>query len=227
MRLALATWEACAASERPDSSSRPRPICSTIRNRVPSCCVSRRPVRGLSWHGRRPTFRTVCLELWTEVADFVPLIECVSYFSKARRWSVWPRIDVSKELMHGQDVRDVPLRRYKIETYHSLQRKMRNRADSSPFPDRMDRPKASELRKRHSSRTNGTQGIRRLAQVCDAADVALFHPVHARHRASRRERRFRTPGDVIARTGMTYKHLTVRAHRMIRLQRATCGTLST
>ncbi|HEV8000900.1 MAG TPA: hypothetical protein VGP63_13535 [Planctomycetaceae bacterium] len=123
-----------------------------------------------------------------EVAEFVPLIARVSYFSKRGVWSVWPRIDVAKERMHGQDVRDVPLRGYKTETYHSLQRKTRESRGFFALPGLHGPPKGIGGAEATLVQDEWDQGIRRLAQVCDAADVALliqFTPVTAQVAAAR------------------------------------------
>jgi hypothetical protein len=144
-----------------------------------------------------------------EVAEFVPLIERVSYFSKRGVWSVWPRIDGAKERMHGQDVRDVPLRRYKIETYHSLQRKMRESRGFFALPGSHGPSKGIGAAEATLIQDEWDQGIRRLAQVCDAADVALliqFTPVTAQVATARDFGPLQTWSQELE---STYKHLTV------------------
>jgi hypothetical protein len=117
-----------------------------------------------------------------EVSEIVPLIDRIAYFSKRGVWSVWPRVDVAKAALHGQDARDVPLTGHEAETYHTLQRKTRDSRGFFPLPGSHGPPKGIGAAEPTLIRDEWDKGIRRIAQICGGAGVALliqFAPISA------------------------------------------------
>ncbi len=135
-----------------------------------------------------PLPKTFVTNYGPEVAEVVSPFERVSYFCKRGMWSVWQPAFVDR--VHGQDIRDVPLRGIKQEeTYHTLQRKTLDGRGFFGLPGSHGPPKGvpggSDVVIRDEWRT----GVRRLAQICEEAGIAFvikFAPVsdevaHARN----------------------------------------------
>ncbi|HET6323675.1 MAG TPA: hypothetical protein VFG04_03160 [Planctomycetaceae bacterium] len=115
-----------------------------------------------------------------EVAEVVPFVDRVVYFSKRGAWSAFPQGLATHSNLHGQDVRDLPLSGYKAETYHTLQQKMQESRGFFPLPGSHGPPRGVDVPTGKLVRPDWDQGIRRLAEICGAADVALliqFAPV--------------------------------------------------
>jgi hypothetical protein len=118
----------------------------------------------------------------------VPLTERIGYFCKRGVWEVWkPRVRFVDHL-HGQDVRDVPLKGMASETYHTLQSKSRDARGFFSLPGTHGPPKGMAPGGDMLIQEEWTRGIRRVAELCEATNVPLvirFAPVSAQVARSR------------------------------------------
>jgi hypothetical protein len=117
-----------------------------------------------------------------EVSEIVPLTERIAYFCKRGLWKVWKPRDQLVDRLHGQDVRDLPLKGLDSETYHTLQRKSRDGRGFFSLPGTHGSTKMQARGGDVLIQEEWNRGIRRVAEQCEAANVPLvirFAPVTA------------------------------------------------
>jgi len=117
-----------------------------------------------------------------EVSELVPLFDRISYFCKRGVRTVWKPTEARERELVDTDVRDTPLRGFKSESYHTLQRKTLEKRGFFDLPGAHGPPRGIGKAEPTLIRDEWTQGIRRLARICAEAGVPLvvqFAPISA------------------------------------------------
>jgi hypothetical protein len=117
-----------------------------------------------------------------EVSEVVPLVGRISYFCRCGVSTFWKPVGWTEKEVRGRDVRDVPLRGLKTETYRTLQSKTRDARGFFNLPGKHGPPKGVGRAEKILIHPKWDEGIRRLAQICEEAGVRLviqFAPISA------------------------------------------------